>query len=212
MLPNDNIFSFFFLFTMLCCAVASVMFDSLWPCGLEPARLLCPGDSPGKNTGVRCHALLQGIFPTQGIDLHLFRLLHWQAVSLSVAPSGKPVFYCQFSLVQLLNCIRLFATPWTAACQASLSITNSQSLLKPLCPLSRWCHPTISSSVVPFSLSQHQGLFQWVSSSHQMAKVSELQLQHQSFSEYSGLISFRMDWLHLLAVQGTLKSLVQHHN
>ena len=53
------------------------------------------------------------------------------------------------------------------------------------CPLSRWCHPTISSSVVPFSsclnLSQHQGLFKWVSSSHQVAKVLEFQLQHQSF-------------------------------
>ena len=52
------------------------------------------------------------------------------------------------------------------------------------CPLSRWCHPTISSSVAPFSssnLSQHQGLFKWVSSSHQVAKVLELQLQHQSF-------------------------------
>ena len=53
------------------------------------------------------------------------------------------------------------------------------------CPLSRWCHPTISSSVIPsppaFNLSQHQGLFQWVSFSHQVAKVLEFQLQHQSF-------------------------------
>ena len=50
------------------------------------------------------------------------------------------------------------------------------------CPLSRWCHPTISSSVVPFSYClQHQGLFKWVSSSHQVAKVLEIQLQHQSF-------------------------------
>ena len=53
------------------------------------------------------------------------------------------------------------------------------------CPLSRWCHPTISSSVIPlsspFNLSQHQGLFKWVSSLHQMAKVWEFQLQHQSF-------------------------------
>ena len=53
------------------------------------------------------------------------------------------------------------------------------------CPLSRWCHPTISSSVTtsppPFNLFQHQGLFQWVSSSHQVAKVLEFQLQHQSF-------------------------------
>ena len=83
-------------------------------------------------------------------------------------------------------------------------------------PLSQWCHPTISSSVVPFSsylqFSQHQGLFQWVSSSHHVAKVLEFQLQHQSFQWIFKLISFRMDWLDLLAVQGTLKSLLQHHS
>ena len=60
--------------------------------------------------------------------------------------------------------------------------------------------------------SQHQGLFQWVSSSHQVAKVLEFQLQHQSFQWTPRLISFRMDWLDLLAVQGTLKSLLQHHS
>ena len=56
------------------------------------------------------------------------------------------------------------------------------------------------------------GSFQWVSSSHQVAKVLEFQLQHQSSNEYSGLISFRMDWLDLFAVQGTLKNLLQHHS
>ena len=61
-----------------------------------------------------------------------------------------------------------------------------------------------------FNLSQHQGLFQWVSSLHQVDKV--LELQHQSFQEYSGLISFNIDWFHLLAVQGTLKKLLQHHS
>ena len=62
--------------------------------------------------------------------------------------------------------------------------------------------------------SQHQGLFQWVSSLHQMAKILELQLQRQSFCEYSRLVSFRIDWLDLLglAVQGSLKNLLQHHN
>ena len=85
------------------------------------------------------------------------------------------------------------------------------------CPLSQWClqpsHPLLSPSPPTFNLSQHQGLFQWVSSSHQVAKVLEFQLQHQySSNEYSGLISFRMDWLDLLAVQGTLKSLLQHHS
>ena len=83
------------------------------------------------------------------------------------------------------------------------------------CALSWGCHRTISSSVVPFSsafnLSQHQGLFKWVISLHHVAKVLEFQFQHQSF-QYSGLISFRMDWLDLLAVQGTLKSLPQHHS
>ena len=58
----------------------------------------------------------------------------------------------KFSSVQSLSCVQLFATPWTAACQASLSITNSQSLPKP-CPLSQWYHQTISSSVIPFSSS-----------------------------------------------------------
>ena len=85
------------------------------------------------------------------------------------------------------------------------------------CPSSRWCHPAISSSVVPFSNpSQNHGLFQWVSSSHQVAQILEFQLQHQSFQWTPRTdISFRMDWLYLLAVQGTLKSLfnttVQKH-
>ena len=60
------------------------------------------------------------------------------------------MFLHQFSSVQSLSHVRLFVTPWTAARQASVSITNCQSLLK-LCPLSQWCHPTISSSVIPFS-------------------------------------------------------------
>ena len=71
-------------------------------------------------------------------------------------------------------------------------------------------HPLSSPSPPALNLSQHQGLFKWVSSLHQVAKVLEFQLQHQSFQWTFGLISFRMDWLDLLAVQGTLKSLLQH--
>ena len=78
------------------------------------------------------------------------------------------------------------------------------------CPLSQWCHPIISSSVTSsppaLNLSQHQGVFQWVGSLHQVAKVLELQLQHQSFQWILGLISFRMDWLDLLTVQGAVKN------
>ena len=69
------------------CQVASVMSNYLQPHGLKPVRLLCPRDSPGKNSGVSCHALLQEIFPTQGLNPHLLCLLHWQAGSLPLVPS-----------------------------------------------------------------------------------------------------------------------------
>ena len=72
-------------------------------------------------------------------------------------------------------------------------------------------HPLLSPSPA-FNLFQHQGLFQWVSFSHQVAKVLEFQLQDQCSNDYSGLISFRMDWLDLLAVQRPLKSLLQNHS
>ena len=91
----------------------------------------------------------------------------------------------QFSSAESLNRVQFFVTPWTAACQASLSITNSQSLLKLLSIESMMpsnhlilCHPLL---LLPSSLSQNQGLFQWVSSSHEVTKVLEFQFQHQSF-------------------------------
>ena len=73
-------------------------------------------------------------------------------------------------------------------------------------------HPVSSLSLPAFNLSQHPVLFQWVDSSHQVTKVLEFQLRHQSFQWILGLISFRMDWFDLLAVQGTLKSLIQYHS
>ena len=72
-------------------------------------------------------------------------------------------------------------------------------------------HPLPPSSPV-LNLSQHQALSQWVDSSHQVAKVLELHFSISPSNEYSRLISFRMDWLALLALQGTLKTLLQHHN
>ena len=95
------------------------MSDSLQPQRQKPTRLLSPWDSPGKNTGVGCHFLLQGIFPTQGLNPSLLHLLLWQTGSLPLAPP-------QFSHLVMSDS----ATPWTAACQASLSITNSWSLPK----------------------------------------------------------------------------------
>ena len=73
-------------------------------------------------------------------------------------------------------------------------------------------YPLSSPSPPALNLSQHQGLFRWVSSPYQVAKVLEFQLSISTSNEYSGLISFRIDWLDLLAVQGTLKSLLQHHS
>ena len=119
-----------------------------------------------------------------------------------------------FSLVQSLSRVGLFVTPWIAARQASLSITNFWSSpklmsIKSVMP----SYPLLSPSPPAPNPSQHQSLFQWVSSSHEVAK------KYWSFSfsispskEHLGLVSFRMDWLDLLAVQGTLKSLLQHHS
>ena len=129
--------------------------------------------------------------------------------------SNKPQEYVVV-VVQLLSHVRLFVTPWTAAHQAFLSFTISWSLLKS-CPLSQWCHPAISSCVAPFSSCP-----QSLPASESFSSESTLHMRwpkYWSFSfcispsnEYSGLISFRIDWFDLLAVQGTLKSLPQHHN
>ena len=122
----------------------------------------------------------------------------------------------QFSLVQSLNCVQPFATPWTAARQASLSITNSQSLLKLMSIKSVMpsnhlflCHPLLLlHSIFPII--------------RVFPKESVLHIkwpEYWSFSfsispsnEYSGLIPFRIYWFDLLAGQGTLKSLLQHHS
>ena len=88
-----------------------------------------------------------------------------------------------FSSVQSLSHVQLFVTPWTKACETSLSITNSRSPPKPMSIESMMLsnHSLPSPSPPAPNPSQHQGLFQWVSSLHQEAKVLEFQLQHQSF-------------------------------
>ena len=78
--------------SMRACSVASVVCDSLWPHGLQPTRLLCPWDSPSKNTAVGCHALLQGIFLTQGLNSRLPASPALQVDILPTEPPGKPEF------------------------------------------------------------------------------------------------------------------------
>ena len=121
-----------------------------------------------------------------------------------------------FSSVQSLSHVQLIATPWTAACQASLSITNSWSLPKPMsielvmpsnhlilcCPL--LFLPSIFPNIRVFSNESARHI-RW-------PEYWSFSFNISPSNEHSGLISFRMDWLDLLAVQGTLKSLLQHHS
>ena len=118
----------------------------------------------------------------------------------------------QFSPVQLLSCVRLLSTPWIAACQASLSITNSQSLLKLMSIKSVNTSNSLSSPYLPLIFLSIR-----VFSNESVLQIRWPKYWSFSFSispsnEYSGLISFRMDWLDLLTIQGTLKSFLQHHS
>ena len=115
----------------------SVMFNSSWPHGLQPTRLLRPWDFPGNSTGVSCHCLLH--YLPEFAQIHI----HW--ISDAIQPS----------------------------------------------------HPLLLPSPFVFNLSKPQGLFQWVGSSSQVATVLELHPSINPFKEYSGLISFRIDWLRL---------------
>ena len=122
----------------------------------------------------------------------------------------------QFSSVQSLCHVRLFATPWTAAHQASLSITNFQSLHKLMS-----VELVIPSShlILSHPLLLLPSIFPSIKVFSKQSILHNRWPKYWSFSfsvslsnEYSGLISFRMDWLDLLALQGTLKSLLQHHS
>ena len=158
---------------------------------------------PDKNTGVGCHLLLQGIIPSQESNsgiLHyrqvLYHLSHWESPMVglivhkcwarALVNKNKGVFNSysvQFSCSVMSNSLWPHGLQHTRLpCPSSTPGAFSNS-----CPLSQWCHspshPLSSPSPPAFNLSQHQGLFQWVSSLHQKAKVSEFQLQHQSFQQ-----------------------------
>ena len=135
---------------------------------------------------------------------------------LEIQSRTKAFSVSAYSSVQLLSRMKLFVTPWTAACQASLSVANSQSLLKlmsieSVMPSNHLilCHPllllpSIFPSIRVFS-NESVLCIRW-------PKYWSFSFSISLSNEYSGLISFRMDWLKLLAVQGTLKSLLQHHS
>ena len=126
------------------------------------------------------------------------------------------VISLQFNSVQSLSHVRLFATPWITACQASLSITKSRSSLKlmsieSVMPSSHLilCRPLLLLPPIPPSIR----VFSDESTLHmRWPKYWSFSFSISPSKEHPGPISFRMDWLDLLAVQGTLKSLLQHHS
>ena len=160
---------------MLICSSHVRLFATLWTIAHQA---LSVHGFPSKNTRVGCHALLQGISPTQGLNPHLSGLLHWQVCSLPLVAPGKSSFLCsvQFSRSVMSDSLRPHKSQHARPpCPSPTPRVHSDSGLS-----SQWYHPAISSSVVPFSScpspSQHQGLFQCVNSSHEVAKVLEFQL------------------------------------
>ena len=155
------------LFTQLC--------PTLWFHGLYPARLLCPWDSPGKNTERGCHSLLQGIFLTQGSDPGP---LSCRQILYHLSHQRSPWKKCQIRSVTQ-SCLTLCnptncSTPGLPVHHQPPEFTQTHVLwvgdaIQP-------SHPLSSPSPPAHNPSQHQGLFQWVNSSHQVAKVLEFQL------------------------------------
>ena len=209
------------------------MSDSVLPHRWQPTRLLCPWDSPGKNTGVGCHFLLQCMkvksesevtqscltlpdpmdCSLPGSSVHGIcqaSILEWGAIAFSIL--FNTYYYLEKGGISRFNSDS--ATPWTAARLASLSFTNSRSILKlvPIelvmasnhlflcCPL--LLLPSIFPSIRVFS-NELVLRIRWT-------KYWSFSFSISPSNEYSGLISFRIDWFDLLEVQRTLKSLLQH--
>ena len=134
-----------------------------------------------------------------------------------ISKTGKFWFEGSFRItsVQSLRPVWLFVTPETATHQASVYhqlLELAQTHVHLVGDVIQLSHPLSSPSPPAFNHSQHQGLSQWVSSLHLKPKYWSFWFSISLSNEYSGLISFRIDWFDLLAVQGTLKCLLQHHS
>ena len=133
----------------------------------------------------------------QPSPLSISRIFNCSCCSVAqLCPTLCDLLVCSTPGFPILHCLPEFA---------QTRVHWVRDAIQPSHPLSPPSHPAPN-------LSQHQGLFQWLSSSHQVAKVLELQLQHQSFQWIFRFDFLRIDWFDLLAVQGTLKSLPQHHS
>ena len=174
------------------------MSDSLWPHGLSPTSLLCPWDSPGKDTGVGCHksSTSDNISEATPVPYNI-----------------PPCFILSTAFIvvlQSLSCVWLFVTPFTAVCQTSVSFAISLSLLKLMsielvilyCQLLPLPSIFLSNRFFPSESVLH---IRW-------PKYWSFNFSITPSCEYSWLISLQIDWFDLPGVQGTLKSLLQHHN
>ena len=108
------------------CALSHVC---VWPHRLKPARLLCPWDSPGENTGVGCHVLFQGIFPTQGSNLCLLHLMHWHVCSLPLAPPGKPLVSVKVNEQTVLDIGKMSMSLSVSCCNLDLGDRSLSTLV-----------------------------------------------------------------------------------
>ena len=132
------------------------------------------------------------------------------------SPGSHSAAFCLYVAVHSLSHVLLFVTPWTAARQASLALTISQSspkfmsieLVMPSNQLILWCPLLLLLSVLPSIRGFSKELTLYV----RRPKYWTFSFSISPSNEYSGLISFKMDWFDLLAAQGTLKNLLQHHN
>ena len=131
-------------------SVYSVASNSLWPQGPQPARLLSTWNFPSKNIGSSCHFLFQRIYLTQGLSPRPLHLLHWQADCLALSHWESPE---RVLLLLLFSHSVVSNSLWPYGLQHTRLPCSSPSLgvCSNSCPLSWWCHPTISSSVIPFS-------------------------------------------------------------
>ena len=173
---------------------------------------------PGSSVHGILQAWIQERVAISFFMVHLFRIFSNGIAILGIKINFQVIWLFKFwtkawsvSSVQLLSCVWLFVTPWTAPHQASLSITNSRSLFKLMSTESVmpsnhliFCHPLL----LPPSIFPSIRVFSNESVLHiRWPMYWSFSFSFSPSSEYSGLISFRMDWLDLLAVQGTLKSL-----
>ena len=153
---------------------ASALSNSLWPLGLQHTRFLCPWDSSGKNTGMGCHALLQGIFPTQRLNP-------------GVLNSRQTLYHLNHPMGMHSDQIRSVAQSCLTLCDpmnhstAGLPVHHqlpefTQIHVHRVSDAIQPSHPLLSPSPLASNPSQHQSLFQWVNSSQEVAKVLKFQL------------------------------------